>query len=241
MVWACFFVRVLPIASYLPAHVISACWYLQTSRSSHSLEAIANAFWLVEVHLDIFAPWKVPCLFTFTSLATVATGFSSRLAWCPRVSLSVEYLKWWWYPYVRSEWPISLVVYSWRSLCYAWCVLPISACLFVCTTGKIDFSGCHWMEVSLLYGWFFAALVACLLVYDWENRFLQLPLDGGQSLLRLALHCFSSMLVGVRLGKLVFWVAACVYSAFFAASCSRFCSMLVGVRLKKLIFRVASS
>ena len=81
--------KVLWIASYLPDHVGSGYWYLQTSRSSRILEAIANASWLVEVHLDIFRPWKVPVLFTNASLVTVATGFSSRLGLYPRVIIVV--------------------------------------------------------------------------------------------------------------------------------------------------------
>ena len=49
-----------------------------------------------------------------------------------------------------------------------------------CTTEEIDFSGCHWMKVSFSCGWFFTALAACLLMYDWGNRFLRLLLNEGQ-------------------------------------------------------------
>ena len=80
--------------------------------------------------------------------------------------------------------------------------------------------------------------LACY-VYDWENRFLRLPLNGDRSILRLVLHCFSSMLVGVRLWKSISPVAVEWRSDSFAAVCSLFCSMLVGVWLWKSIFPVA--
>ena len=86
-------------------------------------------------------------------------------------------------------------------------------------------------------GVFTLSLLACLL-YNWKNQFLRLLLNGGQSILWLVLHCFSSMFVDVRLGKSISQVAVEWRSVSFAAICSLFCSMLVPVRLKELIFRI---
>ena len=77
-------------------------------------------------------------------------------------------------------------------------------------------------------GVFLLSSLACLL-YDWENRFLPLPLNGGQSYLQLVLHCFSSLLVDVRLRKSISQVAVAQRSVSFAAVCSLFCSMLFDV------------
>ena len=104
----------------------------------------------------------------------------------------------------------------------------------------IDLSGCTAVEVTVMCMVCSPFLRLLVYLYDWENRFLRLPLNGGQSILRLVLHCFSSMLVDVQLGKLISPVAVEWRSVSFAAVCSLFCSMLVDVRLRTSISQVAT-
>ena len=104
----------------------------------------------------------------------------------------------------------------------------------------INFSGCTAEEVTVMRVVCSPFLRLLVYLYDWENRFLQLPLNGGQSVLWLVLHCFSSILVDVRLRKSISPVAVEWGSVSFAAVCSLFCSMLVDVRLRKSIFQVAA-
>ena len=106
----------------------------------------------------------------------------------------------------------------------------------VCMICMIDFSGCTAVEVTVMHVVCSPFLRLLVYLYDWENRFLQLPLSGGQSILRLVLPCFSSMLVNVRLGKSISPVAIEWRSVSFAAVCSPFCGMLVDVRLRTSVF-----
>ena len=68
-----------------------------------------------------------------------------------------------------------------------------------------------------------------------------MPLNGGQSSSRLGFHCFSSLLVGVRLRKSISPVAVERRSVLLVDGYSPSPSMLFSVRLRKLIFPVAVS
>ena len=161
----------------------------------------------------IYALWKVPCLFTIRSLATVATGFSSRLVWCPRAFVSNEYLNLLRYPYVRSERSISQVVLLWRSRWCAWCFHPFIACLSIVWLGKsisLVAVECRSVSIAAICSLFCSILVAVRLrksispvVVEWRSVYL-----------RLVLHCFSGLLVVVRLGESVFRVSVRVNILF---------------------------
>ena len=215
MVWACFSLKVLWIASSLPDHVVSACWYLQTSRSSRSLEAIANALWLVKVHLDNLRLLESPWFVYLWVPGDCRDWFFQSSGFCIHVHLLVMNIQIYcgtcmydlndrFFRFIDVEVNVVCVVCSYFDVLLVWS-----------TTEKTDFSGCRWMKVSLFRGCSFTVLTACLLMYDWGNQFLRLPLNGGQSSLWLVIHCFSSLLVGVRLRKLISPVAVKRRSVFF--------------------------